>query len=330
MAPRLAPGAGALWRLMGGGGPILAETTCLPLPPGSATARRRNLVIVRAGRHSRHPEWTPRPGEQTFDLLVAAYEERPNAPDEWSVLVPGSKVTGYFRLLTTFPELLERYDYIALFDDDLVTTAADLDRLFEIGRRHDLDLFQPALTWDSYFSHAALLQNRGGYLLRFTNFVEMMCPVFSAAYLARALPVFGLGYETGIDLVWSRFGDAPHFRVAVVDAVAVTHTRPVGTTKTRQGFAADERYDRQMADVLAAFGVEFRGTVPYAAIRRDGRLVRSRYRVGMSSIRTWAACRRTPVPLGFFAWHALAHLRHAFFRPINLAKVPLQPMAPPA
>jgi hypothetical protein len=289
--------------------------------------RSRNLVVVRAGPNSLHERWLDgkSASERDFELLIAAYDERvePNgAPGTSYLWSPGSKIRGYSELFRRHPELLERYDYFALFDDDLLASASQIERLFEVGRRYNLDLFQPALSWDSYFSYAATLAIPG-YLLRFTNTVEMMCPVFSAAHLKRALPLFALGYETGIDLIWTRLTDEPWFRYAIVDAVVVRHTRPIGTTKTAQGFAADEDYDGKVSELLGKFGATFRGFVSYAAIDGEGQQVNSRYAIALRSAGSWAAWRTTPLAGRHFVRLATDFTRHCLWRPLNMGRIDL-------
>ncbi len=184
---------------------------------------------MRAGRRER--------GRLSSISSWPLYEKlTPGASDQWSILLPGRKIAGYNELFQRYPELLDRYEYIALIDDDIKVTKQDFNRLFQIGADYSLDLFQPALSWDSHFSYAATLAIHK-FRLRFTNTVEMMCPVFRAKYLRIALPLFSLGYETGIDLVWTRLNDDPWFRYAIVDEVVVTHTRVIGTTMKQQGFA---------------------------------------------------------------------------------------------
>jgi hypothetical protein len=297
----------------------LPEVAARERPKGS----RKNLVVVRAGRTSLHPGWTIGTGEAEFDLLVAAYEPCTcGASDEWLVMVPGRKIAGYYELFLRHPELFDLYEYIALIDDDIETTKEDINRLFQIGRTYRLDVFQPALSWDSYFSYAATLVSKK-FRLRFTNTVEMMCPVFSSKYLKVALPLFGLGFETGIDLLWTRLSDDPWFRYAIVDDVVVKHTRVVGTTKNRQGFAPGEAYDGQAQRVLNRFGVEFRGFVTYAAIDKSNRPIRSRYLVGLHSGATWRAWRNTPMPFWYFLRLASDYTRHCFLRPTNLCRISL-------
>jgi Protein of unknown function (DUF707) len=289
----------------------------------ATSGAHRNLVIVRAGRGSLHPGWLDGAAPAEFDILVASYEA--GTPEvrhsqSYAVSSPGPKVAGYADLFRRHPELLEFYDYIALFDDDIRIAQKDIERLFRIGRQYGLDLFQPALSHDSYFSYAATLAHRN-FKLRFTNTVEMMCPVFSVAHLRRALPLFELGYETGIDLLWTRLLDDPWRRFAIIDDVVATHTRPVGARKDLQGFRHDEPYEEQMQAALTRFGVTFRGFVTYEGIDREGRAVRSRRRIAMHSVANWAAVLGTPLRKLDFAWLATDFTRHCLFRPINLRRI---------
>lgn len=294
-------------------------STYLQLPKGSSS---RNLVIVRAGRGSLHAGWVKGMGEANFDLLVAAYETGvPHGQNELSVFLPGRKIAGYYALFQCRPEIATQYDLIALIDDDIEATKADFNRLFEIGRKYKLDLFQPSLSLDSYFSYAATLVSSKRYVLRYTNTVEMMCPVFSSRCLQSALKLFGLGYETGIDLLWTRLNDTPWLRYAIVDDVVVRHTRPVGTTKSLQGFSANERYDVQVDAVLERFGATFRGFVTYAAVDRRGRLVRSRFLVGLNSLSLLRGLFKTPLSWAQFVRRATDYTRHCWLRPINLQRI---------
>lgn len=294
-----------------------------PLFP--APANSRHLVVVRAGRASLHCGWIDGPGRAGFDLLVARYEPGPSLGERdghAEVVIPGRKVAGFARLFREHPALLADYDFIALFDDDLRISQRDLERLFEIGRSHKLDIFQPTLSPDSYFSYAATLSN-SMFRLRYTNVVEMMCPVFSRDHLVRALPLFGLGYELGIDLIWTRMTAEPWFRYALVDAVVARHTRPVGSNKVQHLPTNGGGYDDEIRLVLAQANADFRGFVAYAAIDRNGGGVLSRSAIGLRSMVLWRAIGETPLPKRQFARFLCDYLRHSFLRPINLGQVVL-------
>ena len=278
----------------------------------------RCLVIVRAGPNSLHPGWINATHRPSFDLLVAAYHAdapRIKGPAIRTISLPGAKISGYARLLHQHPHLIDQYDYIALFDDDISASQSDIERLFEIGHAHDLHLFQPALSADSYFSYAATLRGSGSYLLRDTNFVEMMCPVFSAPALRRILPLLGMGYETGIDLIWGRALPPEIARQAIVDAVTVRHTRPIGSTKTDNGFAKHETYDRQIRDVLARFATRFDGPASPGGVTKNGRHIKSRLMLLLDALTRLRYLGVTPMKKTHFLRFALAAVRHAWRSP---------------
>lgn len=273
----------------------------------------RNLVVGRCGRGSLHPGWL-QGAEPAFDLLVTAYEETPAVPPSPGVreiFLPGRKIGGYFRLFTESPELLRNYDQIALFDDDLDCDATAINRLFSEGKRYSLELYQPSLTWDSYLSYGIFLWNPLARL-RFVNFIEMMCPVFSASMLSRVLPLFSTGLETGIDLLWCRLLDEARYKFAVIDTASVRHTRPVGQERADQGFM----YQTVINKMELQTGVVFRGGVAHAAVLRNGWRAEGRLKMAAISLATLFSTKR---PKGSRWYYRLIvdHVRHNLTRPID-------------
>jgi hypothetical protein len=68
-------------------------------------------------------------------------------------------------------------------------------------------------------------------LLRFTFFVEVMAPAFRADALRLCLPVMqeDTRYGWGHDWVFPKLLGYPENKIAIVDACAVEHTRPVAS-----------------------------------------------------------------------------------------------------
>ena len=169
------------------------------------------LALFRSGPSSLHPHAVERLAEQNFDYALSWFgDEAP--PADGAVFVhmqKGAKWPGLEQTLIAHWDTIQKYKYIWLPDDDL-----------------QLELAQPALTRDSYFTHAITLQHPA-FQLRFTNFVEIMAPVLSTDMLARVFHTIGgniSGY--GLDAVWPRFSQLG--RVAIIDDTPVKHTRPVG------------------------------------------------------------------------------------------------------
>jgi hypothetical protein len=192
---------------------------------------RRNLVILRAGDRSLHSQWIAS-ADRNFDLLVSYYGTVPDLYRDGSDLYEarrGPKWPCIAELLDEHPELVEAYDAIWLPDDDLSVDTATVSRMFDLFHGHGLQLAQPALTRESYFTFDTLLRHPG-YLLRYMGFVEVMAPLFSRDAMRRCRATFHesrIGW--GLDFVWPTLIENPDgHRIAVIDATPVWHTRPVG------------------------------------------------------------------------------------------------------
>jgi hypothetical protein len=246
----------------------------------------RFLVISRAGPDSLHREWCCPRADRSFDVLLSAYDSKVADPCQSGVVFeyrPGKKVAGYGEVLRDHADLIARYDYVALFDDDLLISARDMQRLFDIVALHQLKIAQPALSHDSYFTFAALLKNPA-FRLRYVNYIEMMCPVFRGDVLNAIRPLYDLGFESGIDLIWCNLVATSLQDFAVIDDVTVRHTRPVGAHKSANGFIGSRRYEDDIYALLARFDLPWLSCVPYAGIRRNGTVTRRRSAFFWSSL----------------------------------------------
>lgn len=187
----------------------------------------KRLIVVRAGANSLHRAWHPKEGKADFRIAVSYYGDGEYQPqnDEFVHYYKGGKWEGIFDLFMRNPHFLTEYSHIWLPDDDLATNAEDISKLFEIAENYALAVCQPSLTWNSFYSHFITLNNTR-FLLRYTNFVEVMAPLLTAETLRRVLPLFeGLRFGWGLDYIWTRVMEDPRERSAIVDAVAVEHLR---------------------------------------------------------------------------------------------------------
>ncbi len=281
----------------------------------------RDLVIVRCGAGSKHACWAG--AEREYDLILFAYETIPKAlmagVDE-IILIPGQKVVCWKKLFEARPEFLTRYQQIALLDDDLTGKTADINRLFAYGRTNGMALWQPSLTWDSYFSYAITLHNPA-FQIRYVNFVEMMCAFFSAEHLRRTLPLFTLGYELNIDRLWCRLRPDWEKSYAIIDAVQFCHTRAVGLQATEHGFRADlpkkdgSVYQSMIDLAEQEMGVFFHGPVAYGGVTARGAQVKSRLMMALRSMVLFRGARQKRNHRFFRP--VSDHLRHILTRPVE-------------
>lgn len=219
---------------------------------------RRNLVIVRAGEESLHEQWLLGPGERNWDLIVSYFGDDPErfrADDVRRIDSKGPKWPALHHLLNhEIADELDRYDYIWLPDDDLAADTASINTLFDYCARFDLSLAQPALSEDGYVWHGITRVVRGSGL-RYTNFVEVMAPCFSRAFLARCAPGFdGTSTGWGLDYLWPRMVDGPE-EIAVIDAVTVRHTRPFGGPNLAAARASCDSPDEEFEQFLVRHGI---------------------------------------------------------------------------
>jgi hypothetical protein len=191
----------------------------------------KNLVIVRAGNSSLHPEWLKGDGNRNWDIVVNYFGDNPELYKETGVTridSKGPKWPALHDLISSNPQFISDYEYIWLPDDDLLATKSDINRLFNICAEYGLEAAQPALTWDSYYSYVTTLRN-AVTKIRYTNMIEIMAPCFSSSLLRKGLPFFDANLSGwGLDYIWSRLADDPVDGIAIIDTVAVRHTRPVG------------------------------------------------------------------------------------------------------
>ena len=230
---------------------------------------RRNLVIVRAGDSSLHPDWLAGEGTRNWDLVVSYFGKDPDrhrAPDIVRIDDVGPKWSPLQRLLTEHPEFLDRYDYIWLPDDDLAMTKPDMNRFFDICRQYNLELAQPSLSVESPMNHPLLIHNRATHL-RFSNFVEVMAPCFSADCLRRVLPTLSRTQSGwGIDWLWPRLVNNTETGMAVIDDVVIHHTRPLfgpnyDAMRARGESPVDEWADLMRAEGIKSCRIEFHKVV---------------------------------------------------------------------
>jgi hypothetical protein len=265
---------------------------------------RSNLVIVRAGDSSLHPAWLRGATDRSWDLLVSYFGDDPDRYRDRDVLRvdgKGPKWQALYRLLTDRAELLARYQYVWLPDDDIACRVRDIEGLFAAMRRHDLLLGQPSLSYGSHFSWCITLRNPMTRV-RWTNFVETMVPCFHRDLLAKCLPMLA-PYVSGwgLDWAWPKEAGLQARRVAIIDEVSVTHTRPVGGPNHRfldgRGLTA---YD-EMAHALRTYDIEDRTTRIFEILSRGGwrlsaqsSIARFVLRAGYGAMVVGAYARRDP------------------------------------
>lgn len=251
----------------------------------SSPQTRRNLVVVRAGKNSLHQRWLNAGANRSWDLVVSLYDPAAHfdhSEDVVTVVRPGGKWDGLHAFFAD-SDVLSRYDYVWLPDDDIDARSSNIDAIFEAMRRWRLDVAQPALTRDSYFTHFVVMACPG-FTLRYVNFVEIMVPCLSSDLLARMLEDFRDSMSGfGLDYVWCRQWDDNRRRAAILDEVTVRHTRPIGGVLRHLLTAGGRSADEEERLLCRRWGAKEKARpLVYAAIDADGRLREGRARLGLT------------------------------------------------
>lgn len=185
---------------------------------------KKNAVFVAAGEGSLHRQLLK--GDADFDLHLLIYDGSYNRfcnDTDFIACDAGYKMDMTYRYLHRHPDLLDKYEYFFLMDDDIEISTEEVNKLFGIMKQYHLRIAQPSLVM-SYYTYEHTLHNPF-CILRYTNFVEMMIPCFSKEALIKVLPTFEekICFK-GIEYHWAKMvGNG----IAIIDIVKVVHTRPV-------------------------------------------------------------------------------------------------------
>lgn len=234
---------------------------------------RPNLVFTSAGDRSNLRQWLR--GRRDFDLWVCYYGDQPGAYQDVATRYTarkGSKFQNLHYLYWQDPAVFRAYDAVMVMDDDVLIDGTDISRLFDLRRELDLWLLQPAFRARGKFSHH-ITRLAPRTFLRFTNFVEMTCPLFRTDKLERFMNAYDpelVGW--GMDWWFTEvLGDDVAGRIAVVDAIPCTNPYEV-RGNLREIDRLQSTTERQLAweKIKHKYGLrgEARGYIEYGRIPR--------------------------------------------------------------
>jgi len=216
------------------------------------------LIIIRAGHGSIHPSWLWFV-KGVADVALSIYDDSvwPTDGARFVHYATGGKFPGLLAFFQAFPGVIETYDYFWLFEDDLDLPFQSLRRTLDILTVFPFDLAAPSLTCDSFFSWPIAVRN-SQFQFRCTNFVEVMAPIMSRAFLRRALPAFGDNYSGwGHEWLWQRLLAETGSFAGILDCAPITHGRRFGAGTLYQNRPAEGwTPEEDKARLLAKYGLD--------------------------------------------------------------------------
>ena len=197
---------------------------------------RRNLILSAIGNSSVHASWLSDRDARNFDVFLVYYGDRPDfgrSDADHYLARQGFKWELVDHVLKQHADVVARYENIWCPDNDIRLQTPDVNRMFDLFEKYTLQLAQPAIAaGDS--SYQALRQ-RPGVVLRYSPYVEVMCPLFTRQALntvSSTLLESRSGW--GLDWVWPRYFAA--HEIAILDSIGVEHTGPLGCGENYQNW----------------------------------------------------------------------------------------------
>ena len=128
-------------------------------------------------------------------------------------------------MYSEYNDIVDQYEYIFVPDDDIFMSPDDICKLFQTTKEYDLNLSQPAII--GYYSLPITLP-WPYHTLRYTNFVEQMCPCFNIESFKKLSHTFNVSKSCwGIEILWNFNLGNPVDKIAIIDDVIAMHTRPI-------------------------------------------------------------------------------------------------------
>ena len=195
------------------------------------TPCHKNLVYTSAGDNANLIKWIT--GNRNFDLWITHYgnyQGRYRELADYYNIRKDGKFPNLYHAYHVWPYIFKQYEAILVMDDDILISPAKINRLFKIRKKYDLWILQPAFDPKGKISHR-ITRVKPYTMLRYTNFVEVTCPLFRQDKLERFMRIYnpvlvGWGVDWWfLDVLRNDMKD----KIAIIDWV--TCINPLDSTK---------------------------------------------------------------------------------------------------
>ena len=164
---------------------------------------RDYLIYTSAGRNANIKQWCSS-ANRNYDIWVTNYTDTTSLNKEYSDFYNEHKGSKFQNLKAVFQEhreLLSKYKAFLVTDDDIIISPNSLSALFNTLEKNDLWMLQPAFSRFGKISHP-ITKRKLFSSLRYTNFVEVTCPLFKTEKLLDFLSVYDSELSTCYGLDW--------------------------------------------------------------------------------------------------------------------------------
>jgi hypothetical protein len=220
--------------------------------------KRKNLMALTAGSYGKEylEKIIKKFGHKDFDYLIFVYDDTKcdeKIFENCEIIYKQMLKWEYAKKYLTKTKC-EKYKYIFFWDEDVDVLDLDYKNVIRIMDINGLELAQPAMSDDSYYSWE-IMKKHNAPVGRFTNFVECgPALIFSGIGLEKYLKIvdtklnkWGWGY----DVIASTFGKIK--RMGIIDCEIIKHTRPVTSIETsapKEMYELFKKYNKFEYDFL--------------------------------------------------------------------------------
>jgi len=168
------------------------------------------------------PFWT-KSENRNYDIVLYYYNlDKPKNCSDYCINRKGSKFRNFYHFFKN--NNLSKYKVIWIVDDDIQIETKNINKLFDIFVKYNLDIAQPSFDSESYISHS-ITKNQEGNILRFTNFVEVGVFMFSYKAIEINIEAFNKT-DTGfyLDYLVCKTIDKGR-NIAIIDKITCHHPK---------------------------------------------------------------------------------------------------------
>lgn len=169
---------------------------------GWAGQVRDFLIYTSSGNAANVKQWFSS-SDRNYDIWITNYTDTESLHKQYSDYYNESKGSKFQNLKAVFEkhrDLLAAYKAIMVADDDIIISPRSLSGLFNLLSDNDIWILQPAFSRFGKISHG-ITRRQLNTSLRYTNFIEVTCPIFRTDKLLEFLSVYRpeLSLAYGVD-----------------------------------------------------------------------------------------------------------------------------------
>lgn len=116
----------------------------------------------------------------------------------------GSKFQNFKYFYETYPEIINKYEYFFILDDDIIIDVTNINSMFEIAKKYNLSICGPSFLDLSKISFPMTIQNPAR-LLTYTSFIEVNVPLFNKTALDNLMKYLDyslIGWGIDFLMIW--------------------------------------------------------------------------------------------------------------------------------